>query len=91
MVEAGSENTRGGAAFITHRIEAKFGIAVNGTLSSTKTETKAVLLALVAVTYKCKLTINTDSQAVMSMAQKWLSKNVFLSVRNQLKTLNWHT
>ncbi|KAG9301582.1 hypothetical protein G9A89_016652 [Geosiphon pyriformis] len=91
MVDAGSENTRKGAAFITHGIETEFGLAVDQTLSSTKTETKAVLLALEAVPYKCKLTINTDSQAVISMAQKWLSKDVPLSVKNQLKTLNWHT
>ncbi|KAG9288335.1 hypothetical protein G9A89_021366 [Geosiphon pyriformis] len=69
MVKAGSKNTKEEAAFITHRIEAKFGIAVDRTLLSTKTEAKTVLLALEAVSYKCKLMINTDSQVVMSMAQ----------------------
>ncbi|KAG9300846.1 hypothetical protein G9A89_004476 [Geosiphon pyriformis] len=61
LVKAGFENARGAATFVTHEIEANFGIAVNGTLLSTKTEAKAVLLALEAVPYKCKLTLNTDS------------------------------
>ncbi|KAG9299080.1 hypothetical protein G9A89_020393 [Geosiphon pyriformis] len=61
MAEAGSENARGGAAFVTHGMEAEFGIAVDGTLLSTKTEAKTVLLALKAVPYKCKLTINPDT------------------------------
>ncbi|KAG9298280.1 hypothetical protein G9A89_002768 [Geosiphon pyriformis] len=91
LVKADSEDARGAAAFVTHGIEANFGIAVNETLSSTKTEAKAVLLALEAVLYKCKLTLNTDSQAVVSTAQKWLSKNSPLSIRNQLKTPNWCT
>ncbi|KAG9297405.1 hypothetical protein G9A89_009489 [Geosiphon pyriformis] len=63
LVKADSEEARGAAVFITHGIETKFGIAVDGTLSSTKAEAKAVLLALEAVPYRCKLTINTDSQA----------------------------
>ncbi|KAG9303080.1 hypothetical protein G9A89_005038 [Geosiphon pyriformis] len=88
---AGSEDARGAAAFITHGIEAEFGIAVDGTLSLTKTKTKTVLLALEAVPYRCKLTIYTDSQAVITTAQKWLFKNSPLSIRNQLKTSNWHT
>ncbi|KAG9297641.1 hypothetical protein G9A89_011156 [Geosiphon pyriformis] len=65
------------------RDSANFGIAVDGTLSSTKTEAKAVLLALEAVPYKCKLILNTDSQAV-------LFKDSPLSIKNQLKTPNWH-
>ncbi|KAG9297581.1 hypothetical protein G9A89_007656 [Geosiphon pyriformis] len=60
LVKAGSENAKRTATFVTYGIEANFGIAVNGTLSSTKTEAKAVLLALEAVLYKCKLTLNTD-------------------------------
>ncbi|KAG9297411.1 hypothetical protein G9A89_009495 [Geosiphon pyriformis] len=91
LVKAGSKDTKGTAAFVTHGIDANFGITVDRTLSSTKTETKAVLLALEAVSYKCKLTLNTDSQAVVSTAQKWLSKDSSLSVRNQLKTSNWCT
>ncbi|KAG9303258.1 hypothetical protein G9A89_013584 [Geosiphon pyriformis] len=63
LVKAGSEDIKGAAVFVTHRIEANFDIIVDKTLSSTKTETKAVLLALEAVPYKCKLTLNTDSQA----------------------------
>ncbi|KAG9301601.1 hypothetical protein G9A89_016671 [Geosiphon pyriformis] len=70
LIKAGSEEAKEAAAFVTHRIEANFGIAVNGTLLSTKTEAKAVLLGLEAVLYKCRLTLNTDSQAVMSTAQK---------------------
>ncbi|KAG9289407.1 hypothetical protein G9A89_007968 [Geosiphon pyriformis] len=76
LVKAGSEDIKRAATFVTHRIEANFGIAVDGTLSSTKTEAKAVLLALEAVPYKCKLILNTDSQAVVSTAQKWLSHAV---------------
>ncbi|KAG9294833.1 hypothetical protein G9A89_008525 [Geosiphon pyriformis] len=60
LVKAGSEDARETAAFITHGIEAEFGIAIDGTLSSTKTEAKTVLLALEAVPYRCKLIINTD-------------------------------
>ncbi|KAG9289399.1 hypothetical protein G9A89_007960 [Geosiphon pyriformis] len=63
LVKAGSKDVRGAAAFVTHGIEANFGIAVDRILSSTKTEAKAVLLALKAVPYKCKLTLNTDSRA----------------------------
>ncbi|KAG9284490.1 hypothetical protein G9A89_014094 [Geosiphon pyriformis] len=70
LVKAGTEDTKGAAAFVTHEIEANFGIAVDGTLLSTKTKAKAVLLALEAVSYKCKLTLNTNSQAVVSTAQK---------------------
>ncbi|KAG9292558.1 hypothetical protein G9A89_006929 [Geosiphon pyriformis] len=91
LVKAGSEEARRAAAFIIHGIEAEFGIAIDGTLSSTKVETKVVLLALEAVPYRCKLTINTDSQVVMTTAQRWLSKNYSLSIRNQLKTPNWCT
>ncbi|KAG9294449.1 hypothetical protein G9A89_001954 [Geosiphon pyriformis] len=77
MVRAGSEKARRAAGFITHGIEAKFGIAIDRILSLTKAETKAVLLALKAVPYRCKLTINMD--------------NSLLSIRNQLKTSNWCT
>ncbi|KAG9284777.1 hypothetical protein G9A89_003700 [Geosiphon pyriformis] len=91
LVNAGSEEAKGAAAFITHGIETEFGIAIDETLSSTKAEAKAVLLALEAVPYRCKLTINTDSQAVMAMAQRWLSKDSLLSIKNQLKTSNWCT
>ncbi|KAG9306115.1 hypothetical protein G9A89_016019 [Geosiphon pyriformis] len=63
LVKAGSENAKRAATFVIHKIEANFGIVVNETLSLTKTEAKAVLLALKAVPYKCKLTLNTDSQA----------------------------
>ncbi|KAG9290709.1 hypothetical protein G9A89_011672 [Geosiphon pyriformis] len=91
LVKAGSEEARGAAAFITHEIEAEFGIAIDRTLSSTKAEAKAVLLALEAVPYRCKLTINMDSQVVMATAQRWLSKDSLLSIRYQLKTSNWHT
>ncbi|KAG9305525.1 hypothetical protein G9A89_003588 [Geosiphon pyriformis] len=91
LVRAGSEEAREAAAFITHRIEAEFGIAIDEILSLTKAEAKAVLLALKAVPYRCKLTINTDSQAVMTTAQRWLSKDSPLSIKNQLKTSNWHT
>ncbi|KAG9288430.1 hypothetical protein G9A89_015636 [Geosiphon pyriformis] len=48
LVRAGSEEAKGAAAFITHGIEAEFGIAIDGTLSLTKAEAKAVLLALEA-------------------------------------------
>ncbi|KAG9284508.1 hypothetical protein G9A89_014112 [Geosiphon pyriformis] len=44
----GYGRTRGAAAFVTHGMEASYGIAVDGTLLSTKTETKTVLLALKA-------------------------------------------
>ncbi|KAG9306100.1 hypothetical protein G9A89_016004 [Geosiphon pyriformis] len=43
LVKAGSKDAKGAATFV---------IAVNGTLSLTKTETKAVLLVLEAVPYK---------------------------------------
>ncbi|KAG9300845.1 hypothetical protein G9A89_004475 [Geosiphon pyriformis] len=91
LVKTGFEDVKGAAAFITHGIETEFGIAIDGTLSSTKAEAKAVLLALEVVPYRCKLTINMDSQAVMAMAQRWLSKDSPLSIRNQLKTSNWCT
>ncbi|KAG9306110.1 hypothetical protein G9A89_016014 [Geosiphon pyriformis] len=61
---------RRAAAFITHGIEAKFGVVIDETLSSMKTEAKAVLLVLKAVPYRCKLTINMDSQVVMATAQR---------------------
>ncbi|KAG9288331.1 hypothetical protein G9A89_021362 [Geosiphon pyriformis] len=91
LVKAGSKEARRAAAFITHGIETEFGIAIDGTLSLMKVEAVAVLLALKAVPYKCKPTINIDSQAVMATAQRWLSKDSLLSIRNQLKTSNWHT
>ncbi|KAG9300547.1 hypothetical protein G9A89_002425 [Geosiphon pyriformis] len=52
LVKASSEDTKGAATFMTHRIKANFDIAVDKTLLSTKTETKAVLLALKIVLYK---------------------------------------
>ncbi|KAG9292534.1 hypothetical protein G9A89_006905 [Geosiphon pyriformis] len=79
LIKAGSNDARGAAAFVTHGIDANFGIAVDRILSSTKTEAKAVLLTLEAVPYKCKLTLNMDSQAVVSTAQKWLTRNSPLS------------
>ncbi|KAG9299076.1 hypothetical protein G9A89_020389 [Geosiphon pyriformis] len=48
LVKAGSVEARRAAAFVIHRMEASYSIAVNRTLSSTKTEAKAVLLALEA-------------------------------------------
>ncbi|KAG9297682.1 hypothetical protein G9A89_011197 [Geosiphon pyriformis] len=57
----GFEDAKRAATFVTHEIKANFSITVNRTLSSTKTEAKAVLLALKTVSYKCKLTLNTDS------------------------------
>ncbi|KAG9296596.1 hypothetical protein G9A89_015188 [Geosiphon pyriformis] len=62
LVKAGSVEARGAAAFVTHGMEASYSITVDGTLSSTKTEAKTVLLALEAVPYKCKLILNTDSK-----------------------------
>ncbi|KAG9299309.1 hypothetical protein G9A89_013957 [Geosiphon pyriformis] len=53
---------RRAAVFVIHEIKASYGIAVDGTLLSTKTEAKTVLLALETVPYKCKLILNTDSK-----------------------------
>ncbi|KAG9302193.1 hypothetical protein G9A89_020627 [Geosiphon pyriformis] len=69
LVKAGSEDARRAATFVIHRIEANFGITVNGTLLSTKTKAKTVLLALEAVPYKCKLILNTDMTAHTSISK----------------------
>ncbi|KAG9288328.1 hypothetical protein G9A89_021359 [Geosiphon pyriformis] len=78
LVKAGSNDVREVAAFIIHGMEAEFGIAVDETLSSTKTEVKAVLLALEAVPYRCKLTINTDSQALKT--SNWHTWNAIRAI-----------
>ncbi|KAG9299774.1 hypothetical protein G9A89_013134 [Geosiphon pyriformis] len=62
LVKADFEDVRRAAALVTHEIEANFGIAVDSILLSIKTKTKAVLLALKAVPYKCKLILNTDRE-----------------------------
>ncbi|KAG9291815.1 hypothetical protein G9A89_012100 [Geosiphon pyriformis] len=82
LIKAGCVEAKRAAAFITYRMEASYSITVDETLLSTKTEAKAVLLALEVVSYKYKLILNTDSQAVVLTAQTWLSKDSPLSIRN---------
>ncbi|KAG9300833.1 hypothetical protein G9A89_004463 [Geosiphon pyriformis] len=60
-----SNNIRSAAAFVTHGIEANFGIAVDRTLLSTKTEAKAVLLALqIAVISEKGIELNINKMAI---------------------------
>ncbi|KAG9289226.1 hypothetical protein G9A89_022536 [Geosiphon pyriformis] len=80
LVKANSGNVKEAAVFITYEIKANFEIGVDGMLLLTKTETKAVLLALEAMPYNCKLTLNTDSQAVNAIKTVIGKKKIGLNI-----------
>ncbi|KAG9284497.1 hypothetical protein G9A89_014101 [Geosiphon pyriformis] len=80
LIKTGFGDIRRAAAFVTYEIEANFGIVVDEMLLSTKTKAKAVLLALEAVSYKYKLTLNTDNQAVNAIKAVIGEKRIDLNI-----------
>ncbi|KAG9299685.1 hypothetical protein G9A89_006401 [Geosiphon pyriformis] len=58
LVKAGTEDAKKTATFVIHKIEANFGIVVDGTLSSTKTKAKANAIKAVIEDKRIDFSIN---------------------------------